>query len=145
MALPVIDRVLAAEVSRRLSAGQTARAISRSLPVGKTTVLAIAAGRWAPGHSEKTAAAGGELEEPTEYQDRCPRCGAKVKLPCVHCAVVKLVSEGNVPKPVREAFASDPCIELKPHHRARYEEVHAQKVAADPARATSHLSPSTAD
>ncbi len=102
------------------------RSVARAFGVSHTLALKIRrqTGRVRVFDAPEIAAPVGELR-------RCPRCGAKTRLPCVYCAVV---DELKRKPPKRElsdddrgpAFLGDEfAIDLPPDEYARYQEVRA--------------------
>lgn len=73
-----------------------------------------------------------EIAEPVGAFQRCPRCGAKTRLPCVYCAVRDHLREKPRPQNRDDwndrgpAFLGDEfALDLTPEEFARYQEVRA--------------------
>jgi transcriptional regulator with XRE-family HTH domain len=97
------------------------RKIARLSGVSRGTVLEIASGRR-PDYDALLA--GEDWEEPTGPAVRCPGCGGLVCMPCQLCRMRKLIANRGRRAPRKDPF--EPIeLNLRPDHRARYEEVRA--------------------
>ena len=107
---------------------RSCRSIAREFGVSHTLALKIRRYRGRVRVADEP-----EIAEPDGDFQRCPRCGAKTRLPCVYCAVQDALAE----KPRVEnrndeddergpAFLDDEfAIDLPPEEFARYQEVRA--------------------
>jgi hypothetical protein len=123
----MIPHATVTEIRRLLAeTSLSQRKIAALAGVSRGTVSAINAGK--PFDSDMPP--GEDWEEPTGPAVRCPGCGGLVYMPCQLCRMRKLIanSAGRTPQdrtaPRRDAF--EPIdMDLRPDHRARYEEVRA--------------------
>jgi hypothetical protein len=142
----MLPETLVEEIRRQLAAGATQRAVARQLAVWRGTVSLIATGkrpnyevarreRLSKGQAEREAArAQGQVPAA-----RCPQCGVKAVQPCRACQTRAKLQEVGLK--VRAARHRGERIrqlelELKPADQERYEEVRAEKIAADRQRLT---------
>ena len=128
------------EIRRLLAEGMLSqRKIAGLLGVSRGSVGAIASGRR-PDYATFRQSQDDE-EEPAGPPERCPTCGGMVYMPCRLCRVRQMsvenprlaLGKGTVPFPSDENWDSPPVVQhvkplelnLRPEHRARYEEVRA--------------------
>jgi hypothetical protein len=112
------------EVRRLLAEGEFSyRDIARLTGISRGSVGAIASGKRSDRQPHD------ELETPTGPAVRCPGCGGKVYMPCLLCQV------RNTAKKPRSALGRNavraaelPDLNLRPEHRARYEELRARRI-----------------
>ena len=120
------------EVRRLLAQGALSqRMIARLSGISRGTVRAIANGTRPDYESLRPAE--DEREQPAGPAARCPGCGGMVYLPCRLCRVRATIASD--PRPTREHRAiplGEPLgLDLRPDHRARYEEVRARRRGSD--------------
>jgi hypothetical protein len=104
------------------------RKIAELTGISRGSVGAIATGRrpdYEPQPREE------ESDEPNGSPERCPGCGGLSYMPCRLCRVRKAMSQR--PRPASRRPQSE-CVEplelnLRPEHRARFEEVLARRRA----------------
>jgi transcriptional regulator with XRE-family HTH domain len=149
------------------------RKIAWLMGVSRTTVAAIASGKR-PDYDLLRQLRDDEWEEPTGPAVRCPGCGGRVHMPCQLCRTRKRIAEKRHPYatgcacasltglasaaprcatgsasavPPRGPVAEDlePLgVNLRPEHRARYEEVRAWRIRNEQlATSTAMLTPRT--
>lgn len=107
---------------------RSCRSIAREFGVSHTLALKIRRYRGRVRVADEP-----EIAEPDGDFQRCPRCGAKARLPCVYCAVKDALVENprveNRNAEIDErgpAFLDDEfAIDLPPEEFARYQEVRA--------------------
>jgi hypothetical protein len=117
IAAQLIDEV------RRLLATKThsQRRIARLVGLSRGTIAAIAAGR-----RRETTPCKDDVDPPSGPPTRCPGCGGLVYMPCRLCGLrsrkAHAVARGT-------ADVSFPllALDLRPEHRARYEQVRARR------------------
>jgi transcriptional regulator with XRE-family HTH domain len=122
----MIEENTVAEIRRLLAEGSLSqRKIAGLTHVSRGTVSAIASGRR-PQYDGPT---GDDWAEPTGPPVRCPDCGGMVYLPCQLCRVRKLIAKRRRTPQDRTGQRKDAFepidLDLRPDHRARYEEVRA--------------------
>ncbi len=106
------------------------RAIARRLGVSRNTVGAIARGERPDYDALRRMRERREVPAPAGPPRRCPTCGAMVYPPCVACRVRAELR--MVARCVRPGLsADDTALALRPHHRARYEQVRERRLAAE--------------
>jgi hypothetical protein len=115
------------EVRRLLAEGVLSqRKIAGLTGVSRGTVGAIASGAR-PDYAALRPPGDGEWEESAGPAVRCPGCGGMVYLPCRLCHVRTAIAK--TPRPATPGLAissGEPLkLDLRPDHRARYEEVRA--------------------
>ncbi len=100
------------------------RKIAKLTGVSRGSVAAIASGRR-PDYAERVPSI--EEEEPTGPPERCPVCGGMVFMPCKLCQTRQAMAEDRRLRSKRGMAETPEWIEfdLRPEHRARYEEVRA--------------------
>ncbi len=124
------------------------RSIARLTGISRSTVAAIASGKR-PDYDLLRQLREDEWEEPTGPAARCPGCGSRVYMPCQLCRIRKRMAEKRQPRatgfasaaPTRLAGAAQPRglaetleplgLNLRPEHRARYEEVRAWRISGE--------------
>lgn len=114
------------EVRRLLAEGALSqRQIARLTGISRGTVRAIASGTRPDYDALRPPE--DQSEEPAGPAVRCPGCGGKVYLPCRLCKVRSAIAESPRPSPrLRASPSAEPLeLNLRPDHRARYEEVRA--------------------
>ena len=114
------------EVKELLAEGKLSqRAISRITGVSRVVIHRIAAGKRKD-RIERVKEAWEEDWTGRPYE-RCPICGAKVRLPCLACIIRTLSEKQNV------AYRNMPGLvfglDLEERHRLRYEQVRAWREA----------------
>ncbi len=123
----MITPKIVAEIRRLLAEGMSSqRRIARLTGVSRGTVGAIASGKR-PDYDVLQQPGDDAWEEPAGPPKRCPHCGGRVYLPCQLCRVRRrsvkrppTVSHG------RAVHVEQPLeFNLRPEHRARFEEVRA--------------------
>ena len=120
------------EVKRLLAEGNLSqRKIARMTGISRGTVGAIAGGKRQD-YVALPRAAGDDPAQPTGPPQRCPGCGGMVYMPCRLCQARALKAQApKPPAPLWPVQLEVPLgLELRKADRARYEEVHAQKVNA---------------
>ncbi|MGA2031687.1 MAG: hypothetical protein ABSG68_05485 [Thermoguttaceae bacterium] len=120
----MIPLALVNEVRRLLALKFSQREIVRLVGVSRGTIAGIASGTR-PDYSLRQAGEPDPLQ-PTAPPERCPTCGGMVYMPCRLCQVRSL------PPPkatlAERIFADlELDFQLKDEHRARYEQVRAQR------------------
>ena len=122
----MIEPNTAAEIRRLLAEGSLSqRKIAGLTHVSRGTVSAIASGKR-PDHDTLND----DWAEPAGPAVRCPGCGGLVYMPCQLCRVRKLIAKRSRRAPQnrvgRRKDAFEPIdLDLRPDHRARYDEVRA--------------------
>lgn len=100
------------------------RKIAALTGVSRGTVGAIAMGRR-PDYEAIQSQEASEWEEPAGPLERCGGCGGLVYMPCRLCAARKRAVKK--PRPALRSRDAGPeettALDLRPEHRARYEEV----------------------
>lgn len=113
---------IVAEIRRLLSESKLShRKVARLTGVSRNTVGAIAAGRHRNDNPPEKPR-DDDLEKPAGPPRRCPDCGGLVYMPCLLC----LARKKRLSRAMRMAapiFVGSPALDLRPEHRARYEEV----------------------
>ena len=109
---PRLSQTLVARVKRLLAAGMSQRRIALKHPISRASVGRIATGRRAEGPADESEARGSV--------GRCPDCGARVRLPCLACAIGR-----NCPTtPAQRATEIEPLgVNLKDAERGRYDKI----------------------
>ena len=124
---------IVAEIRRLLADDKLSqRKIARAVGVSRGTVAAIASGTRPDYEAIYQQALEDQCDEPAGPPQRCPECGVLVYMPCQACRARKsvtrrprlLVSAIELPELIVE-------LDLRPEHRARYEEVRAWREAAE--------------
>ena len=114
-----------AEIRRMLTEGTLSqRKIAGLTGVSRGTVGAIASGKR-PDYETVRPPQDDEWEEPAGPPERCPGCGGTVYMPCRLCHTRKMGVENGrrAPRGSVVEFQEPPRLNLRPEHRARYEEV----------------------
>ena len=121
----MIATEIVTKVRRLLADGQLSqRSIARLTGVSRGSVGTIASGKRpdyrAPGQPEDDL-----LEEPAGPPERCPGCGGKVYMPCRLCHMrTTTAKKPRLALHRGAAPAAEPLeLNLRPEHRARYEQV----------------------
>ncbi len=121
---------IVAEVRRLLTESKFShRQVARLTGVSRNTVGAIAAGRHRNDNLPKEPC-DDDSEKPAGPPRRCPGCGGLVYMPCLLCRA----KEKRLPRAMRMAatiFVGSPALDLRPEHRARYEEVRRARQAME--------------
>jgi len=120
----------AEQVERLLGEGTLSqRTIAKTTGVSRGTVAAIAKGKRPDYDAMRRAREAEQVPEPIGPPQRCPGCGGMVLMPCVLCRVEELSAASGRRPAFPSSTAPDRCfaLDLKPHHRRRYEEVRRQK------------------
>jgi len=115
-----------AEVRRLLSEGtHSQRKIALLAGVCRGTVGAIAAGKR-PDYETLRQPEEELWDEPAGPPQRCPVCGGMVYMPCRLCHARKANVKKRRPSSTQAFETAGPFrLDLRPEHRARYEEVRA--------------------
>jgi hypothetical protein len=119
----MIPPKIVAEVRRLLAERKLSkRKIAELTGVGRNSVCAIASGRRMD--REPRAA-----DEPLGPPQRCPGCGGMVYMPCLLCSARQSAAEQPQSAPPGEPveFGEPLELELRPDHRARFEEIHTRR------------------
>ena len=113
-----------AEVRRLLSEGKLSqRKIAVLMGLSRGTVGAIATGKRPDYETLQAEHEDDPWEEAAGPPQRCPDCGGMVFLPCRLCRTLKALS--TKPRHAASLMAEEfVALDLRPEHRARYEEVH---------------------
>jgi len=122
------------EVQRLLAEGKLSqRAIAKATRVSRGTVGAIASGNRPDYDRVQRPRTDEEPSRPEGPLRRCPGCGGMVYLPCRACQVQEIRDRRSGRFISRwSALLEEPLgFDFRGEHRVRYEEVHAQKVAAE--------------
>ena len=123
----MIDPKTIAEIQRLLALKtQSQRTIAKLTGVSRGSVASIASGKRRNDIASRPRDDG--LPEPSGPPVRCRGCGALVYMPCLLCRLRK-----ENPRPARRPTYSRPasaCLDLRPEHRIRYEEVRSRRMAA---------------
>jgi transcriptional regulator with XRE-family HTH domain len=105
------------------------RKIAALTGVSRGTVAAIASGKR-PDYDALVLDLDDGLDEPAGPPSRCPGCGGLVYMPCVLCNVRNRVTAK--PNQTLRGLNSEPFVpldlNLRPEHRARYEDVLAARM-----------------
>lgn len=121
----MIPQCLVDEARRLLAEGRLSqRRIAKKLGISRGTIGAIASGRR-PDYPARRGGESPERLEPTGPPERCPGCGGLVFMPCRVCLTRAARARRSAPAPGDAACWV--ALELKPHHRARYEQVRARR------------------
>lgn len=133
----MLSWITVAQIEQFLAAGHSQRRIADDVHVSRSTVSNVQHGR-VPGSKERARReqerARRERPEPLEagLVRRCGSCGALVEQPCVACRARDGLDRRSVIALLRRVKHGEVLeIELRPHHRARYEKVHDAKRAAE--------------
>lgn len=101
------------------------RKVAALTGVSRSTVQAIASGKWAA----RRRRAGQAESEGSQQTTRCPQCGARiVGVTCRACQVKRLIAEGKL-RPLEVSAEGPPRLELEGPCYARYLEVRAAALA----------------
>jgi hypothetical protein len=114
-----------AEIRRLLAErGHSQREIARQMGVCRGSVGAIASGRRSNGGDSSTPRED-DFAVLSGPPVRCPGCGAMVYMPCVLCHVRSKLRKGPriMQTGVSRSSEESLYLNLRPEHRARYEEV----------------------
>jgi hypothetical protein len=107
-----------AEIQRLLAERtHSHRKIATLMGVSRGTVGSIALGRRRENPIQKKCD-----EEPVGPPQRCPTCGALVLMPCLLCRLLAINPHAAV-RCTTVGYIEKPRLDLRPEHRARYEEV----------------------
>jgi transcriptional regulator with XRE-family HTH domain len=128
------------------------RKIASLTGISRTTVTAIASGKR-PDYDLLRQLRDDDWEEPTGPAVRCPGCGGRVHMPCQLCRIRKRIAEKRhscttasasalpsratgyasaAPPHSPAAEILEPLgVNLRPEHRARYEEVRAWRIKSE--------------
>ncbi len=124
------------EVKRLLAEGKLSqRRIAKATGVSRGTVGAIAVGKR-PDYVALRRARADDLPQPVGPPRRCPSCGSTVLMPCMACHIrAKTKASRKFELRVRNGGDEDLALDLRPHHRARYEAVRDARAAMEAADA----------
>ena len=114
-----------AEIRRLLvEGGHSQREIARRTGVCRGSVGTIASGRRRNG-DDSPEPREDDREVPSGPPMRCAGCGAMVYMPCVLCRVRSKLQKGPrvMEQDAARGLEESPSLNLRPEHRAHYEEV----------------------
>jgi DNA-binding XRE family transcriptional regulator len=100
----------------------THRKIATSVGVSRSTVAAVAKGERRITDTVRRVPKPKPKPKPPEGIQRCPSCGAKVRMPCLLCQMREMASNEQAPQD-HPIVATPIGLELKPEQQARYAEV----------------------
>ena len=121
----MIDRNLVAEIERLLASGaHSQRAIAKLAGVSRGSVASIASGKRRTNDVASETRYDGPAE-PSGPPARCRGCGGMVYMPCLLCRLRK--AHPRAARRPASNVAASPYLDLRPEHRARYEEVRARR------------------
>jgi hypothetical protein len=117
------------QIEQLLADGELSqRQIARRAGVSRGSVATIALGRRPDYEALRREKAEREIPAPSGPPRRCPTCRALVRMPCVACRVRRDASAvGSVLTTVGRLLDEPLGVDLKPHHRRRYERVRARR------------------
>jgi transcriptional regulator with XRE-family HTH domain len=114
------------------------RKVARLTGVSRSTIAVIASGKR-PDYELRERLREADWEEPAGPAVRCPGCGHRVYMPCQLCRLrARMAAKRRITGIARGTLvgaasnAIEPLgVNLRPEHRARYEEVRAWKIKAE--------------
>jgi transcriptional regulator with XRE-family HTH domain len=113
----------------------SSRQIARRTGVSRGAIAEIAAGRRPVEATERSDEAEDDFEVPLDPPQRCPTCGDWVFPPCRLCRTRALLRKhlGHIARLPSPQYPFLLGLDLKPRHRARYEQVRRQRRVIDAA------------
>ena len=121
---------IVAEVRRLLAVGGLGqRKIAELAGVSRGTVRSIASGTR-PDYESLHRPRDDDREESLGPAVRCPGCGGMAIMPCRLCSVRKAmaVDPRRAMRHPADSLGAPPDLDLRPDHRARYEEIRAVRL-----------------
>lgn len=123
----MLDNQKIREVMQWLDSGlHSQRSISRMTGVSRAVVQRIASGKRK--EAETPVKAEWEVDWNERSFERCPRCGALVRVPCMACIIREVAAKTDVPT-YPDSPGSILDLKLEKEHRKRYEKVRAWREA----------------